>query len=274
MVTSSTQTTRHGARARLQQVINLALGNGALREHINRGLARANFALIVREPEDVFEPEFLEHLARCQEYTMTSRERMYAMFQAARYVAEASVPGDIVECGVWRGGSSMMAARTLLVRGESDTRFWLYDTFEGMPPPDERDYGLHHEDPHAEWRRNQRGAVNEWCYAPLEEVRTNMLGTGLAAERIELVEGKVEETIPARVPERIAILRLDTDWYESTYHELVHLFPRLVSGGVLIIDDYGQWGGVRDAVDRYLSDEGIPLLLGRIDYAGRLAVKR
>jgi hypothetical protein len=100
-----------------------------------------------------------------------------------------------------------------------------------------------------------------------------MLSAGVPAERLELVQGKVEETIPGRMPEEIALLRLDTDWYESTYHELVHLFPRLVRGGILILDDYGQWGGVRDAVDRYLREYEVPLLLNRIDYAGRLAIK-
>ncbi len=204
---------------------------------------------------------------------MTSRERMYGMFQAARHVAQAGIPGDIVECGVWRGGSSMMASLALGGMGDDRRRFWLYDTFEGMPAPDERDFGLHGEDPHAEWRRNQRGAINEWCYAPLDEVRTNMLATGVGPGRLKLVQGKVEETIPGRVPDRIALLRLDTDWYESTYHELVHLFPLLASGGVLILDDYGQWGGVRDAVDCYLAEQGIHLLLSRIDYAGRLAIK-
>lgn len=197
-------------------------------------------------------------MARCAEYTMTSRERMYAMFQATRYVAQAHVPGDVVECGVWRGGSSMMTALTLLSLGDEARRLWLYDTFEGMPEPGEADVGLRGEDAHGEWWRSQRGDINEWCYAPLEEVRKNMLGVGVAAERLELVQGKVEETIPARTPERISLLRLDTDWYESTYHELVHLFPLLSPGGVLILDDYGHWAGVREAVDRYLQEQSTP----------------
>jgi hypothetical protein len=199
---------------------------------------------------------------------------MYSMFQAARYIARARVGGEVVECGVWRGGSSMMAALTLVGEGDLDRRFWLYDTFEGMPEPGDEDFGLHGEDAHAEWQRNQRCSINEWCYAPLEEVIANLLVTGLRRDQLELVEGKVEDTIPARVPERIALLRLDTDWYESTYHELFHLFPLLSPGGVLVLDDYGHWGGVRNAVDRYLEEHGIHLLLNRIDYAGRLAIKR
>jgi hypothetical protein len=237
-------------------------------------LARANFELIVKPPPEVLEPEFEGYLARCAQYTMTSDERMYSVFQASRYAAQAGIEGDIVECGVWRGGSSMMSALTLLAHESNrDRRFWLYDTFEGMPEPGANDFGLHGEDPAAEWQRNQRGDFNEWCFAPLDDVRRNVLSTGLAPERIELVQGMVEETIPERVPERISLLRLDTDWYESSYHELSHLFPRLTRGGVLILDDYGHWGGVRKAVDQYLKEHGIKLLLHRIDYAGRLAIK-
>jgi hypothetical protein len=75
------------------------------------------------------------------------------------------------------------------------------------------------------------------------------------------------------LPEQIAVLRLDTDFYESTRHELRHLYPRLVHGGVLIIDDYGHWAGARKAVDEYIAEEGIRLLLNRIDYTGRIAIK-
>jgi O-methyltransferase len=204
---------------------------------------------------------------------MTSRERMYSVFQAARYIAQARVPGDIVECGVWRGGSSMMAAFTLLSSGDDDRTFWLYDTFEGMPEPGELDLGLQREDAHNEWRRNQHASINEWCYASMDEVSANMRATGLRVQQFELIEGKIEDTIPDRMPEQIALLRLDTDWYESTYHELVHLFPLLSPGAVLILDDYGHWGGARKAVDQYLEEQGIHLLLSRIDYTGRLAIK-
>ena len=83
----------------------------------------------------------------------------------------------------------------------------------------------------------------------------------------------VEDTIPNQAPKEIALLRLDTDWYESTLHELEHLYPRLVSGGVLIIDDYGHWRGAREAVDEYIDKHKLKLFLTRIDYTGRLCVK-
>jgi len=274
---ASTRTTGRGLRARVQSGVNAALGNGELRARLNRGLSRANFELIVRPPTETLEPEFERFLSRCEPYTMTSRERMYAVYQATRYIVEADVPGDIVECGVWRGGSSMMAALTLMGAGAGagggDRRLWLYDTFEGMTEPGQRDVGPDGRSAHGEWERNRREGHNDWCYSPLDEVRSNILSTGIATDAFELVQGRVEDTIPARAPERIALLRLDTDWYESTHHELVHLFPRLSRGGALLIDDYGHWDGVRAAVDEYRRDQGIKLLLSRTDYAGRMAIK-
>jgi O-methyltransferase len=267
----STFKTERGLKRRLRRPLRFALGDGSLLDLVNRGLASTSVELSRRQNE-VLEPEFESYLARCAPYSMTSRERLYSVFQATRYVVEAGVPGDIVECGVWRGGSSMMAALTLLGLGDTDRRFWLYDTFEGMPAPGAEDVDLQGENAYREWNRNQCGDINEWCYAPLDEVRSNLLGTGLGEQRFELVEGTVEETIPARAPEKIALLRLDTDWYESTYHELVHLCPRLSPGGVLILDDYGYWGGARKAVDRYMHEQGTTLLLNRIDSTGRLAI--
>ena len=92
--------------------------------------------------------------------------------------------------------------------------------------------------------------------------------------RVEFVQGRVENTLPAAAPPEIALLRLDTDWYESTRHELEHLYPRLVDGGVLIVDDYGYWQGARQAVDEYFGETGEAILLNRIDDTGRIAVKR
>lgn len=91
---------------------------------------------------------------------------------------------------------------------------------------------------------------------------------------LEFVIGPVEETLITKVPERIALLRLDTDWYESTRAELEYLYPRLVVGGVLIVDDYGHWKGARKAVDEYFAALGNDApLLNRLDYTGRMAVR-
>ena len=109
--------------------------------------------------------------------------------------------------------------------------------------------------------------------ASIEEVRANLLSTGYPESRLRFVKGKVEETIPANGLDRIALLRLDTDWYESTYHEFVHLYPKLETGGVLILDDYGSWQGAREATDRYFTEAGSKPFLSRIDEAARVGIK-
>ena len=230
---------------------------------------RAAPALADTHPD--LEPAFAEVHARCAPFTMTSIERMYALWKAARHVESAGIPGDFVECGVWRGGSSMVAALTL----DAERRLWLYDTFEGMSEPTARDRAFDAERPVTDrWEEAKAEDGVLLARAPLDLVQENMTSTGVADGRVEYVVGKVEDTIPHRVPDGIALLRLDTDWYESTRHELIHLYPRLSPGGVLIIDDYGHWAGAREAVDEYFAALDDPPLLTRIDYTGRLAVKR
>jgi len=205
---------------------------------------------------------------------MTGVERLYAVWEAARHVVDRDVPGDVVECGVWRGGSSMMAALAIQERG-ARRDLWLFDTYEGMPPPGELDVSYRGVHAGSELRsaRRQAGVESVWAYATLDDVRANLLSTGYPLEHLHFVPGKVEDTIPLRAPDRIALLRLDTDWYESTRHELEYLYGRLEPGGVLIIDDYGHWAGARRAVDEFFSTLATPPMLHRIDYTGRIAVK-
>jgi O-methyltransferase len=224
-------------------------------------------------PPPDLEAEFLSLYETCKPYTRTSIERMYALYQATRYLVRARVPGAVVECGVWRGGSAMIAAMTLAASDDARRDLWLYDTYEGMSAPSAHDH---------DWRGIaaaellEKGAANKetsvWCYSSIDEVRANMARTGYAAERLRFVKGKVEDTLPGQAPEQIALLRLDTDFYDSTLHELTHLYPRLAPGGVLIIDDYGHWAGARKAVDQYFAALAKPVLLQRIDYTGRMAI--
>lgn len=147
-------------------------------------------------------------------------------------------------------------------------KLYLFDTFEGMSQPTEVDVDFH-------------GVPASVCmaeapkvsYSPLDEVAANLRSSGYDESLVTFVKGKVEDTLPEAAPDQIALLRLDTDWYESTYHELVHLYPRLVTGGVLIIDDYGHYEGAKLAVTRYFEEIHAPVLLNRIDYTGRLVVK-
>jgi hypothetical protein len=205
---------------------------------------------------------------------MTSPERIHALVNAVEYIVANRIPGEVVECGVWRGGSMMVVAETLIRLKAGDRRLFLFDTFEGMPPPAESDRNFKGQAAQDLMSAADRSTAWVWAVAQLADVQQNMRSTGYPDELIRYVEGKVEDTLPAQAPERIALLRLDTDWYESTRHEMEHLFPRLSPGGVLIIDDYGHWQGARKAIDEYLARNDVRCLLCRIDYTGRIAVKQ
>jgi len=217
------------------------------------------------------DPAFRPLFETSKAYTMTSPNSMYALFEAVKYVHEAQIPGDIVECGVWKGGSAMIAAKTLSSLGSTSRKLYLYDTFEGMPEPGDEDVKIRTGIAGKEtWKEKQE--TGGWARAGLVEVQKNMSTTAYPQENIVFVEGMVEDTIPDTIPEQISILRLDTDWFASTYHELTHLFPRLSSGGVLIIDDYGSWAGSKKATDQYFKENNIHMLLQRVD-TGRVGVK-
>jgi hypothetical protein len=168
----------------------------------------------------------------------------------------------------------MLMALTLLQLGDASRRIYLFDTFAGMTRPGDVDRrGRDGAEQLTRWQHFQREHHNDWAYAPMDEVRANLAATGFPAERLQLVEGEVEATLPERAPEGVALLRLDTDWYQSTRHELLHLYPRLAAGGVLIIDDYGSFEGARRAVDEYFGEAGGGPFLHRIDSTGRIAIK-
>lgn len=212
-------------------------------------------------------------ILKAKPFTMTGVERMAALINAVKYVVKSGVPGDIAECGVWRGGSMMVVASTLLHLGERTRHLYLYDTFDGMPEPTAKDRTL--EDLSADEIPSddfyERGLGTEGT--SIEQVRRNVLSTGYPKELVHLVKGKVEDTIPETIPGPLALLRLDTAYHSSTRHELQHLYPLLNSKGILIVDDYGHWQGVRDAVDEYFAERDENHYLHRIDYTGRALVK-
>ena len=209
------------------------------------------------------------------EFTMTSPERIAVLVQAVRFVVENCIEGAIVECGVWRGGSTMAAALTLKELGDETREIYLYDTFAGMSAPTDADVDI--SGASAQRKFGDRKTSDEsstWCLSTLDETRENVFSTDYPGNRFHFVEGKVEDTIPAHIPSGpIALLRLDTDWYESTKHELVHLFPLLAENGPLIVDDYGHWQGQKRAVDEYFSENNLRIFLSRIDYTGRIGIK-
>jgi O-methyltransferase len=208
----------------------------------------------------------------CKPYTATSRERMQALYASTHYVIDEEIPGDLVECGVYRGGSVMLMLGVLKERGISGRRVWMHDTFEGMTEATEFDVdllGISATQAMDEGRANKE-ASDVWCYAPFDLVRANVQTIGYPMQMVEMVKGPVESTIPGRAPQTISLLRLDTDFYESSLHELQHLYPRVSQNGVLIIDDYGHWQGCQKAVDEFFPT---PPPLAEIDYTGRAMLK-
>jgi hypothetical protein len=222
---------------------------------------------VVREP-DVTDAEWATWEA-VRPFTMTSFARVLANIRATEYVVRSRIPGAFVECGVWRGGSTMAMARTLAQLGDARD-LWLFDTFAGMTPATDKDRTYTGESAESLLETESRDG-HVWAIASLEDVQRNVGTLRYPSDRVRYVQGPVESTIPGQTPRDIALLRLDTDWYESTLHELRHLYPRLAPGGILIIDDYGHWSGAKQAVDEYFA--GTSTFLHRIDYTGRLVVK-
>jgi hypothetical protein len=186
----------------------------------------------VYKTSHIVDPKFHELLNFCKPYTMTSIERMYGLYNAMDYIQKHNIPGSIVECGVWRGGSAMLAAKYIKDTNGLLRDIYLYDTYEGMSEPTAMDKDLKGESAQALLASTQKTTeANVWCFASVEDVKQNMRSTAYPDTHIHQIVGKVEDTLPANLPKSpIALLRLDTDWYESTKHELEHLFPLLQPG--------------------------------------------
>jgi hypothetical protein len=244
---------------------------------VRRVLGRLGYDVVARQVEDAgttYPPDFDDDLIalceRVKPFTLTSPERIVALRDAVRHVVRAEVPGDFVECGVWRGGSMMVVALTLLDLGVDDRDLHLFDTFTHMPFPGDEDvdlFGVAAADVY-----EAASEAEAFRYLPYEEVQEALRSTGYPMERMHFVPGMVEDTIPEAAPAEIALCRLDTDWYVSTKHEMEQLFPRIVPGGILLVDDYGHFMGAKQAVDEYFAAHGPEVLLNRIDFTGRLVI--
>jgi len=237
--------------------------DGRLRKYADRYLNRSDL-----EKDKEFQDLYSKVGTRKSKYTLTSMERCYSLYKAIQYITKGNILGDIVECGVWRGGSAMLAALTLIKNQQTHRKIYLYDTYEGMPEPTDKDIDIHGVPYRLLWKKEK-----EFLSVSLDEVKKNIFSTGYPKENIIFVKGMVQDTIPNTVPKQIALLRLDTDLYESTYHELFHLYPKTTSQGVIIIDDYGHFQGSQEATEKYLSQNPQKVLLHRIDYSCRVWIK-
>lgn len=228
-------------------------------------------------PQDE-DADFLDIWACCAPYTMTSFERGLALFRAIRHLLRNRVPGAIVECGVWKGGSTMIAMLTQMKYGHPERHFYLFDTFTGMTEPGPNDLDLHGRTARAllDTESAALESSKTWAIAGLDQVKRNIALTGYDMDKVTFIQGDVAHTLPRANVNRIALLRLDTDFYQSTLIELRTLYPRLTRNGVLLIDDYGHWQGARQATEEYFARPGfcgsIPFLQ-RIDYTGRIGIR-
>ncbi|WP_200874854.1 TylF/MycF/NovP-related O-methyltransferase [Desulfonatronum thiodismutans] len=221
-----------------------------------------------------FEDLHIDIMNRVRPYTLTSHERLYSLIESVKYILNNNINGAFLECGVYKGGSMMAVALTLMAEGRADRDLYLYDTYEGMPAPDERDVDVWGKSVMEDFSKKKISDTSStWTNASLQDVKKAMALTGYPMDKVFFVKGLVEDTLPGNAPESVALLRLDTDWYKSTKHELEHLYPRLSPRGVMILDDYGHFKGAKQAVDEYFYNSSMKPLLHRIDYTGRLVVK-
>ena len=227
----------------------------------------------LKAPSDVdMETAFNEIWAVVRPYTLTSKESGYALFKAVEYVTTQQIPGALVECGVYRGGSSMLMALAALHFGDHSRPLHLFDTFAGMTRPGVFDHSVITGDPLlAKWESGKRSDnLNEWVFASLAEVKQNFKLTNYPSHLLYTHVGDVASTLPNANVSSVAILRLDTDLYESTKVELEQLYPKVSERGFVIIDDYGHYAGARRATDEYLETRTPRPFLQRVNYTVRM----
>ena len=230
---------------------------------------------IEKKYPEIDDPFFFEVARKVSQHTISDIAAQWAFYKAIEYIIRHKIPGDIVECGVWNGGSMLLAAYALQHFGDTTRKLYLYDTFEGMPEPDaDKDKDYHGNSALAAWQ-NAKDNGRSWGFGGTEDMVKEVVGSaGYPKDKLVFVKGMVEDTIPETLPEAISILRLDTDLYGSTYHELVHGYPRLSQGGIVIIDDYGYFLGSRQATDQYIEENNLPLFLTRLNTSVHIGVKR
>jgi O-methyltransferase len=201
--------------------------------------------------------------------------RTFSLIKLVKFIIDSNIPGDFVECGVWRGGSSMAIAKTLYDLGVSNRKIYLYDTFQGMTEAGNLDVSLQANENYNEMKSkvefNRDSHV--WAYASISEVKKNMLKTKFSPNLTVFIEGDVKSTLSDHLPDIIALLRLDTDFYESTAIELEALYPQVTVGGCIFIDDYGSWAGSQIATDEYRKKNRIESYLHIIDNDARIFFK-
>ena len=214
-------------------------------------------------------------LKQINKYTMTTPANHWAIIQAINHINKYKVEGDLVECGIYKGGNIILFDY-LNNKFSLKKKIYAYDTFDGMTEPGIHDKDLKNKSAKLT-KLNYENNNMKWCYSTLDEVKKNIskFNRNISIS-FKFIKGDVENTLNDQnnLPQKISLLRLDTDFYNSTKKELEVLYPRLEKNGILIIDDYGHWQGARKAVDEYFETKNNFFWFHRIDYASRLLIKR
>ena len=192
-------------------------------------------------------------------HTMIGLHRLNNLQECVETALRERVPGDLLEAGVWRGGASIFMRGVLQAHGVKDRRVWVADSFAGLPPPDPVKY------PHD-------AGINLHEFSELavsqERVKENFARYGLLDDQVRFLRGWFRDTLPTAPVERLAVLRLDGDLYESTTDTLTHLYPKLSVGGFVIVDDYGAVPACRQAVHDYRQAHDITDPVVQVDWTG------
>lgn len=214
-------------------------------------------------------------------HSMTSQKRIHGLFNSLEYIRNNNIEGDMIECGVWKGGNIFGILSYLKHHNMTNVNVWLYDTFGGLTKPTEKDFtnskGYNNQQVMELWESNKiDDTTNNWCYSDFESVKTLMDSTDYPTDKIKYIIGDICETLKydTNIPDKISLLRLDTDWYESTRVEMEILYPKVVDKGIIIIDDYGYWSGSKTAVDEYYNNNNIILEYQKLDDTGILITKK
>jgi O-methyltransferase len=192
-----------------------------------------------------------------QPYTLVSPERIHNLYVLAQRIEEEKIPGDVIECGVCNGGTAAILAR-FGSRSRLNRTVWLFDSFQGMPEVTE------HDGVSADGRTAQSHVGQE--VGDIDRVQRVLKQAGAKLEHVRIVPGWFQDTFPIMTAERIALLNIDADWYESVKLCLETFFDRVVPGGFISFDDYGHWPGCRIAVNEFLKARRLGFRLTPVDY--------
>lgn len=198
--------------------------------------------------------------------TMTSKERIDCLYDSLEHIRINNIDGDFVECGVWKGGNILGIMEYLNYHKMYDRKVWVYDTFLGMTEPENIDIDLN-------GNSAKSMLENIMCISTIDEFKKNIENTKFPVDNLKIIIGDICETLKNKnnIPDKISLLRLDTDWYKSTKIELEMLYPNLKNDGILIVDDYGHWSGSKKAVNEYFENKKINI--SQIDYTGIKIIK-